>query len=151
MNTMAGHRSLMNHKDLNHKDYKDHKERRQRSWRSGLRVLCVLCGSLLVIAASVVAQTTPVAGNAQNGRKLFAADGCYQCHGYEAQGATPTGPRLGPRPIAFVQFSKYVRQPTGQMPPYTSKVVPDAALADIYAFLQSLPSPPSADSIAALR
>lgn len=151
MNTMAGHRSLMNHKDLNHKDYKDHKERRQRSWRSGLRVLCVLCGSLLVIAASVAAQTTPPTGNAQNGRKLFAADGCYQCHGYEAQGATPTGPRLGPRPIAFVQFSKYVRQPTGQMPPYTSKVVPDTALADIYAFLQSLPSPPSAASIAALR
>jgi mono/diheme cytochrome c family protein len=135
---------------MNHEDHKEHKGR-QYFWACRLRVLCVLCGSFLVIAASVVAQTTPPAGNAQNGRKLFAADGCYQCHGYEAQGATPTGPRLGPRPIAFVQFSKYVRQPTGQMPPYTSKVVPDTALADIYAFLQSLPSPPSADSIAALR
>jgi mono/diheme cytochrome c family protein len=139
---------------MNHKDHKDHKARtgrRQhcRTWL--LRALCVLCGSFLAISASVVAQTTPSAGNAQNGRKLFAADGCYQCHGYEAQGATPTGPRLGPKPIAFAQFSKYVRQPTGQMPPYTSKVVPDAALADIYAFLQSLPLPPPADSIAALR
>jgi mono/diheme cytochrome c family protein len=100
---------------------------------------------------AAVAQTTAPAGNAQNGKKVFAADGCYQCHGYEAQGATPTGPRLGPRPIAFAQFSKYVRTPTGQMPPYTVKSVPDRALADIYAFLQSLPTPPSVDSIPALR
>jgi mono/diheme cytochrome c family protein len=104
-----------------------------------------------MLSVSAAGQTSPPVGNAQNGRKLFAADGCYQCHGYEAQGAAPTGPRLGPRPIAFSQFSKYVRQPTGQMPPYTGKVVPDAALADIYAFLQSLPSPPAVDSIPALR
>src|SRR5262245_47566644 len=78
-------------------------------------------------------------GNAQNGRKLFAANGCYQCHGYEAQGSSTTGPRLGPRPIAFAQFSRYVRAPTGQMPPYTAKVMPDGDLADVYAFLSALP------------
>jgi mono/diheme cytochrome c family protein len=108
----------------------------------------------LVLAALVttaLAQTAAPAGNAQNGKKLFAADGCYQCHGYEAQGATPTGPRLGPRPIAFAQFSKYVRTPTGQMPPYTIKSVPDKDLADIYAFLQSLPAPPSVDSTTLLK
>jgi len=105
----------------------------------------------MVATALAQAPATAPAGNAQNGKKLFAADGCYQCHGYEAQGATATGPRLGPRPLAFAAFSKYVRQPTGQMPPYTSKVVTDADLADIYAFLQSLPVPPSVDSIPALR
>ena len=106
---------------------------------------------VLTLAAAALAQTVAQAGDAKNGKKLFAADGCYQCHGYEAQGATPTGPRLGPRPIAFAQFSKYVRQPTGQMPPYTTKSVPDKDLADIYAFLQSLPAPPSVESIPALR
>src|SRR5438046_8443022 len=106
---------------------------------------------VLTLAAAALAQTVAPAGDAKNGKKLFAADGCYQCHGYEAQGATPTGPRLGPRPIAFAQFSKYVRQPTGQMPPYTTKSVPDKDLADIYAFLQSLPAPPSVESIPALR
>jgi mono/diheme cytochrome c family protein len=141
---------------MNHQGHTNHNGHKQNlwTWPSSLCALCVLCGSFLAVSASVVAQTTPPAppaGNAQNGRKLFAADGCYQCHGYEAQGATPTGPRLGPRPIAFAQLSKYVRQPTGQMPPYTSKVVPDAALADIYAFLQSLPLPPAVDSIPALR
>jgi len=101
--------------------------------------------------AAALAQTAAPAGDAKNGRKLFAADGCYQCHGYEAQGATPTGPRLGPKPIPYAQFQKYVRQPTGQMPPYTAKSIPDNELADIYAFLQSLPSPPAADSISALK
>jgi ubiquinol-cytochrome c reductase cytochrome c subunit len=81
------------------------------------------------------------AGNADEGKKLFASVGCYQCHGYEAQGSNATGPRLGPRPMAFAAFSRYVRQPTGQMPPYTAKVLSDADLANIYAFIQSRPEP----------
>jgi mono/diheme cytochrome c family protein len=114
--------------------------------------MLVTLGLTVIVTTAILAQTpAPPAGDAKNGRKLFAADGCYQCHGYEAQGATPTGPRLGPKPIAFAQFSKYVRQPAGQMPPYTSKSVPDKDLADIYAFLQSLPAPPDASSIPALR
>ena len=102
---------------------------------------------VLLAAAVSYAQTPPrpattaPAGNAEAGKKLFVADGCYQCHGYEAQGSSATGPRLGPRPIAFAAFSRYVRQPTGQMPPYTAKVVSDTDLANIYAFVQSRPEP----------
>jgi ubiquinol-cytochrome c reductase cytochrome c subunit len=81
------------------------------------------------------------AGSADDGKRLFASVGCYQCHGYEAQGSNATGPRLGPRPIAFAAFSRYIRQPTGQMPPYTAKVVSDGDLADIYAFVRSRPEP----------
>jgi ubiquinol-cytochrome c reductase cytochrome c subunit len=98
--------------------------------------------------AAVSAQTAPPqntapAGNVEQGKKLFVSYGCYQCHGYEAQGSSATGPRLGPRPIAFAAFSRYVRQPTGQMPPYTVKVVSDADLTNIYAFVQSRPAPAS--------
>jgi len=109
------------------------------------------CLAATITTAFAQAPTPSSAGNAPNGKKLFAADGCYQCHGYEAQGAAPTGPRLGPRPLAFAAFSKYVRQPTGQMPPYGGRVVTDADLADIYAFLQSLPAPPAADTIVLLK
>ena len=91
------------------------------------------------------------AANAEAGKKLFVSYGCYQCHGYEAQGSSATGPRLGPRPIAFAQVSKYVRAPTGQMPPYTTKVLPDADLANIYAFLQSRPVPPAVEDIPLLK
>ena len=81
------------------------------------------------------------AGNADAGKKLYVSVGCYQCHGYEAQGSNATGPRLGPRPMAFATFSRYVRQPTGQMPLYTVKVVSDSDMANIYAFVQSRPAP----------
>jgi ubiquinol-cytochrome c reductase cytochrome c subunit len=81
------------------------------------------------------------AGNAVEGKKLYDSYGCYQCHGREAQGSNATGPRLGPRPIAYAAFSRYVRQPTGQMPPYTTKVVSDADLANIYAFVAARPAP----------
>jgi ubiquinol-cytochrome c reductase cytochrome c subunit len=101
----------------------------------------------LVLAAAVSAQApapqsnAAPAGNTETGKKLFVSYGCYQCHGYEAQGSNATGPRLGPRPIAFAAFSRYVRQPSGQMPPYTTKVVSDADLTNIYAFISSRPAP----------
>ena len=94
------------------------------------------------------AQAAP-AGNAENGKKIFSSYGCYQCHGYVAQGGA--GARLAPRPLAFAAFSSYVRAPKDQMPPYTSKVVSDKELADIYAFLQTIPQPPAAASIPILN
>jgi ubiquinol-cytochrome c reductase cytochrome c subunit len=96
------------------------------------------------------ASTAP-AGNADEGKKLYVSYGCYQCHGREAQGSSATGPRLGPRPIAFTAFSRYVRRPTGQMPPYTAKVVSDADMANIYAYVQTRPAPPAVQSIPLLR
>ena len=78
--------------------------------------------------------------NPQNGRQLYTASGCYECHGLEGQGSTQTGgSRLGPPQIPFSSFVGYVRQPTAQMPPYTQKVISNAQLADIYVFLQSRP------------
>jgi ubiquinol-cytochrome c reductase cytochrome c subunit len=89
-------------------------------------------------------------GNAANGKKLFVAYGCYQCHGYEGQGAS-TGPRIGPPPLSLAFLLSYVRHPTGQMPPYTEKVVPDQDLTDIFAYLKSMPQPARASSIPLLN
>jgi mono/diheme cytochrome c family protein len=94
--------------------------------------------------------TTPPAGNAQTGKRLFETYGCYQCHGYEAQGGA-AGPRLAPGPLAYAPFANYVRNPSGQMPPYTVKVVSNQQMNDIYAFLRSVPEPPSVDSIPILK
>ena len=90
-------------------------------------------------------------GNAENGKKLFNKDGCYQCHGREGQGSVMTGPRIAPDPVPFDVLSRYVRKPTGEMPPYTAKVISDQELADIYAFLQSRPHPPTARADALLK
>jgi ubiquinol-cytochrome c reductase cytochrome c subunit len=110
----------------------------------------MIAGWISVGSAAQAPPSQPVAapaGNAEQGQKLYVSYGCYQCHGREAQGSSATGPRLGPRPIAFTAFSRYVRNPTGQMPPYTSRVVTDAAMADIYAFVQARPAPPAAQTI----
>lgn len=85
-------------------------------------------------------------GDAENGKRVFASYGCYQCHGHQGAGAS-TGPRIGPPQISMLAFSWYVRAPKGQMPPYTAKVVSDQDLADIYAFLKSFPPPAPASSI----
>jgi mono/diheme cytochrome c family protein len=97
------------------------------------------------------AESAP-AGNAQSGKKIFARDGCYECHGLQGQGATQTGAtRIGPPQLSFESFQRYVRQPTNQMPPYTSKAVPDQDLADIYAFLKTIPLPPKGKDIPLLN
>jgi ubiquinol-cytochrome c reductase cytochrome c subunit len=105
----------------------------------------------LSLGAAAWAQSAP-SGNAENGKKLFAADGCYQCHGYVGQGsATAGGVRIAPTPIAFAAFSAYLRQPTGEMPPYGPKILSDAQLTDIYAYLQSIPRPPARNTITLLN
>ncbi len=91
------------------------------------------------------------AGNAENGKRVFNKIGCYECHGREGQGSTMTGPRIAPDPVPFDVLARYVRKPTGEMPPYTAKVVSDQELADIYAFLQSRPHPPAAKNIPILK
>jgi ubiquinol-cytochrome c reductase cytochrome c subunit len=101
-------------------------------------------------SASQKADNAP-AGNAKNGKTVYTADGCYECHGREAQGGAGTGPKLGPSPIPYSVFAFQVRSPRDQMPPYTSKVLPDSELADIYAFVQSVAQPPKADSIPQLK
>ncbi len=90
-------------------------------------------------------------GNAKNGKAIYTTAGCYECHGREAQGGAGTGPKLGPAPIAYAAFVFQVRTPRDQMPPYTAKVLSDAELADIYAFVQAAPQPPKVDSIPLLK
>jgi mono/diheme cytochrome c family protein len=94
----------------------------------------------------------PSTADAQNGQHLYSAFGCYECHGLQGQGSTQTGGvRIGPPQIPFSGFLAYVREPASQMPPYTSKVVSEAQLADIYVFLQSRPQALPSKSIPLLN
>jgi ubiquinol-cytochrome c reductase cytochrome c subunit len=91
------------------------------------------------------------AGAVENGSKIYVSYGCYQCHGYAGQGSTRSGPRIAPDPIAFALFSYIVREPPDVMPGYTEKIVSDEELADIYAFLKTVPQPPNVESIPQLQ
>jgi ubiquinol-cytochrome c reductase cytochrome c subunit len=106
-----------------------------------LLIIGVVCATLLsgtILAAQ--SQPKPVPANRiEKGRLGFVKVGCAQCHGREAQGSPTTGPRLGPNGLPYPAFARYVREPRLQMPPYTEKILSDADLADLYAFVQSRP------------
>jgi mono/diheme cytochrome c family protein len=116
-----------------------------RTKKKNLNVFFVYLRGLRVFVVSVVLASPAVsaqraASQIDNGRQTFLRVGCYQCHGTEGQGAA-TGPRLGPNPLPLAQFTRAVRTPRNEMPPYGSKLLPDAELADIHAFLAARPRP----------
>jgi mono/diheme cytochrome c family protein len=113
-------------------------------------LLLLIAVAFLLPAQTPAAQNAAPAGNVENGKKIYSAYGCYQCHGYVGQGGA-AGLRLTPVALSWPNFTKYVRHPAGQMPPYTAKVVSDQELADIFAFLQSIPKPPDVKSIPILN
>jgi mono/diheme cytochrome c family protein len=108
--------------------------------------------ALAVATAHHAAAQTPAEprGDAASGAKLFVDRACWQCHGLAAQGGGIAGPRLAGRVQVWAAFAAYVRRPTEEMIPYTAKVLPDQELADIFAWLRSLPPPPAVDSLPVL-
>ena len=98
---------------------------------------------LAFLVASAAAQM-PAAGNPQQGKDLYLKYGCYACHGYDGHGGA--GARLVPLDMTVARFTAYVHNPR-RMPPYTAKVLSDAALADLFAYVKSLPVSPPADQI----
>ena len=113
----------------------------------GFLILLALTSALSIQAP---APNAAPRGDADAGKKLYESRGCWQCHGTVAQGGGG-GARLAPRPMAWPAFSKYVRHPTADMIPYTAKMLPEQELADIYAFLLTIPPPPPVDSIPLLK
>jgi ubiquinol-cytochrome c reductase cytochrome c subunit len=103
-----------------------------------LAALCVAV--LLALGSAARAQSEAPKGDPGKGRAAFTKVGCYQCHGREAQGSPATGPRLGPNARPYPAFAEWVRRPRGEMPPYTTRVLSDADLADIYAFAATRPN-----------
>ncbi|HEX4274479.1 MAG TPA: cytochrome c [Bryobacteraceae bacterium] len=104
---------------------------------------------LMLAGFGLLSAQTRADGNVENGKRLFLKDGCYECHGYAGQGGA--GARLAPKVLATANFIKYVRHPAGAMPPYTAKVATDAELADIRAYLATMPEPPALKSIPILN
>jgi len=98
-----------------------------------------------VAAGLLLAAGCANAADAAKGKQTFVRVGCWQCHGYEGQGGV--GPKLAPEPMAYETFAAFVRSTSRQMPPYRETVLPDADLADIHAYLQSVPKSPDPKSI----
>jgi mono/diheme cytochrome c family protein len=98
------------------------------------------------------AQDTPP-GDAVNGKRLYLNDNCFTCHGRAGQGGTYNGPApaLAKTEMPFDGFLGQMRNPSNDMPAYAASVLSDHEVADIYAFVQSLPEPRDVKDIAILK
>jgi mono/diheme cytochrome c family protein len=105
-----------------------------------------------VSGSAVLAQDAP-AGDAANGKRIYLADGCFTCHGRSGQGGAYNGPApiLAHTAMPFDGFAGQVRNPVNDMPAYSDAVLSDKDIADIYAFVESLPGARSAKDIPILN
>lgn len=105
---------------------------------------------LLALAGLVLSPAAASAQSAEKGKTAYVKHGCWQCHGLAAQGGI-AGPKIAPDPMPLVALTAFVRHTRGAMPPYQEAILPSADLADIHAWLQSLPRPQDYKSIPLLN
>jgi ubiquinol-cytochrome c reductase cytochrome c subunit len=113
---------------------------------------CTALGAVALCAVTYVsigAASHTEVSSIVHGRQLYIADGCPQCHGYIGQGSA--GPRLAPDPLPLEVFTRQLRNPMAVMPIYTRAILSDADLADIYAYLKSIPRPKPVTEIPLLK
>ena len=111
------------------------------------RVMLVLAA---FAAGTVLGNTAGLAASADKGKQLFIKNGCWQCHGERGQGGV-AGLKLAPDPIPFETLQNFVRTTNRAMPPYREEILSNDDLADIYAYLQSIPKGPDPKSIPLLN
>jgi mono/diheme cytochrome c family protein len=116
--------------------------------RSALVLTVVSLASL----ACAQAQDAPK-GDAGKGKALWLADGCSYCHGTVGQGGggRSAGLRIAHQPLPFEAFLNQVRRPADEMPVYVESVLSNQDVADIFAYIRSLPPPPDLKSIRILN
>ncbi len=113
-----------------------------------LAPLTLLCAIALL---SGLARGGESPGDPTEGKRLFLADGCYECHGTTGAGGGPAGPKLAPDTLPLEAVRAKLRTATGRMPVYTPAVITDAQIADIVAYLQTIPRGRAARDIALLN
>ena len=113
-------------------------------------MLCARAGLAMLLSGLFIGQGAAFAASAENGKRLFMKVGCWQCHGTVGQGGA-AGPKIAPDPLPYETLSAFVRTTNRAMPPYREAVLSNSDLADIYAYLQSIPKPPESDSLPLLK
>jgi mono/diheme cytochrome c family protein len=113
----------------------------------------VVLGVVLGLTSAARAEDAPPAGDAANGKRLYLADGCFECHGRAGQGGqfNYATPALAQTALPVESFIAFLREAPNDMPSFSSDVLPDKDAADIHAFLQSLPGPRPAKDIPLLN
>ena len=107
-------------------------------------------GLAALAAGLVLWQGAALAADAGKGKQAYMKYGCWQCHGTVGQGGV-TGPKLAPEPMPLEAMTAFIRNSNRTMPPYREQVLPNDDLADIHAYLASIPKPPDYKTIPILN
>jgi mono/diheme cytochrome c family protein len=118
-----------------------------------MRHIRIATGLAALAASLVIGQGAVLAASAEKGKVAYMKYGCWQCHGTEGQGSaiTSAGKVLAPDPMPLETFVAYVRSSDRAMPPYSEKVLSNEDLADMHAYLASIPKAKDYKSIPLLN
>ena len=116
----------------------------------------------IVFFGAAVAQVAmgPVSGDADKGKELYYAHGCYGCHGYNGIGRQNLANDVSGIMSNEQVFLIYLRAredqnplfPTQAMPNYAAVSLPDEQAKDIYAYIRTFKDdPPDVEDIPALK
>jgi ubiquinol-cytochrome c reductase cytochrome c subunit len=105
---------------------------------------------LAALAAGLVVALGSVSSASEKGKQLFVKNGCWQCHGFVGQGGI-AGPALAPNVIPLEALTSFVRNSNRSMPPYKEEILSNADLAEIHAYLASIPKPADPNSVPLLK
>jgi len=123
-----------------------------RMFRGFAAAACGAAAMIGVAGGGAQAQDVP-AGDAAKGKAVFLKELCLTCHGRSGQGGAYNGPApvLAQTPMPFEGFKAQIRNPVNDMPAYPDAVLSDKDIADIYAFVKSLPGSRSSKDIPILN
>lgn len=114
---------------------------------TSMKFSCALGAAFIAtaLAASVIAVRADDApsGDPVNGKRVYLADGCFECHGRAGQGGqfNYQTPALAQTALPVESFVAFLREAPNDMPSFSAEVLSDKDAADIHAFLRSLPGP----------
>lgn len=120
----------------------------QLSLLHGMALIAVLAGSIMAARADDAPSGDPV-----NGKRIYLADGCFECHGRAGQGGMLSyqTPALAQTALPVESFIAFLREAPNDMPSFSAEVLSDKDAADIHAFLRTLPGRRPANEIPQLN
>lgn len=103
--------------------------------------LAALAVGIALLGSGPTAQGQ-VIGDAAKGKQAWESAPlnfvCQRCHGRNGQGAR--GPDLAGRSLTVAQWIRQIRQPYGLMPAFPPTTINDETIADVAAYMASLPT-----------